>query len=562
MNCNYSSLRLNHKKNIFWYFSLEFENRPPKKHRPSLNIYSGVLPNHPSKMLSSKIKKTSSSIQPTFLLYSMFQLAPKLNNPQLLKSQGFLAGDWVGESANGKKFVVYNPVNQEAIAELPDMGVEETKKAIQAAYAAQNSWAGLIGKERAKILHQLHKLILENHKDLATLICAEMGKPLAESKSEILNTASYVEWFAEEAKRLYGDTIPADQPNKRYLVIKQPIGVVAAITPWNFPSAMLSRKLSPALACGCAFIAKPSELTPLSALALAYLAEQAGVPKGLLSVITSTDAGGVGHEICTNPEVRKITFTGSTEVGRILLKQSADQVKKLSLELGGNAPFIVCDDADLDAAIEGLMVAKYRNNGQTCVCANRIFVQSRVYEEFCQKLVAATEKLQVGDGFDDGVQLGPLINQEALDKVESYIANARAKGAEVLTGGKRHERGGTFFEPTVVSGVSGDMLVARNEIFGPVAAVLQFDTLDEVIARANDTIYGLASYFYTRDIGRIWKLSEGLEYGVVGANTGITSSPVAPFGGFKQSGLGREGSKYGCDDYVETKYICHGGLGD
>ena len=490
----------------------------------------------------------------------MFQLANTLNNPQLLKSQGFIAGDWVSDSTTGKKFFVYNPASQEPIAELPDMGLEETKKAIDAALVAQKSWAKLTAKERAKILWQLHKLILENLDDLARIICAEMGKPLAEAKSEVINTASYVEWFAEEAKRLYGDTIPADHADKRYLVVKQPIGVVAAITPWNFPSAMLSRKVSPAIACGCAVVAKPSELTPLSALALAHLFEQAGLPKGLLSVITSTDAASVGNEICTNPKVRKITFTGSTEVGRILLKQSADEVKKLSLELGGNAPFIVCDDADLDAAIAGLMVAKYRNNGQTCVCANRIFVQSSIYDEFCQKLVSRTEALKVGDGFEDGVQLGPLINQEALEKVESYIAEALAKGAELLTGGKRHELGGTYFEPTVLGNVDGSMQVARNEIFGPVAAVLQFDTLEEVIAQANDTIYGLASYFYTRDIGRVWKLSEGLEYGVVGVNTGTTSSPFAPFGGVKQSGLGREGSKYGLDDYVETKYICHGGL--
>lgn len=387
-----------------------------------------------------------------------------------------------------------------------------------------------------------------------------MGKPLAEAKGEIMYGASFIEWFSEEAKRVYGDVIPGHQSDKRIVVLKQPVGVVASITPWNFPNAMIARKVGPALAVGCAFVAKPAAETPLSALAMAKLAQEAGVPDGLFSVITSTRSADIGQEFCSNDKIRKITFTGSTQVGRILLRQAADKVLKASMELGGNAPFIVFDDADLDAAVEGAMISKYRNNGQTCVCANRIYVQAGVYDAFAQKLTEAVKKMKVGDGFEDGVIAGPLISEKAVEKVEDHVADALSKGAQVLTGGNRHELGGTFFQPTVMTGITREMKVASEETFGPVAPLFRFDTVDDVIEQANDTIFGLASYFYARDLSRVWRVAEALEYGMVGINTGLISTEVAPFGGVKQSGLGREGSKYGTDDFTEMKYLCFGGI--
>ena len=387
-----------------------------------------------------------------------------------------------------------------------------------------------------------------------------MGKPLAEAKGEIMYGASFIEWFSEEAKRVYGDVIPGHQSDKRIVVLKQPVGVVASITPWNFPNAMIARKVGPALAVGCAFVAKPAAETPLSALAMAKLAQEAGVPDGLFSVVTSTRSADIGEEFCSNYKIRKITFTGSTQVGRILLRQAADKVLKASMELGGNAPFIVFDDAYLDAAVEGAMISKYRNNGQTCVCANRIYVQAGVYDAFAQKLTESVQKMKVGDGFEDGVIAGPLISEKAVEKVEDHVADALSKGAQVLTGGGRHELGGTFFQPTVMTGITREMKVASEETFGPVAPLFRFDTVDDVIEQANDTIFGLASYFYARDLSRVWRVAEALEYGMVGINTGLISTEVAPFGGVKQSGLGREGSKYGTDDFTEMKYLCFGGI--
>ncbi|WP_322990815.1 NAD-dependent succinate-semialdehyde dehydrogenase, partial [Hoeflea sp.] len=432
--------------------------------------------------------------------------------------------------------------------------------AIDTAYLAQKDWAAKTGKERAAVLRKLFDLMVANADDLGAILTAEMGKPFAEARGEILYGASFIEWFAEEATRIYGDVIPGHQPDKRIIVLKQPVGVVASITPWNFPNAMIARKLGPALAVGCAFVAKPAAETPLSALAMAKLAEDAGLPKGLLSVITSKSSAPIGQEFCSNPKVRKITFTGSTEVGRILMRQSADQIKKTSMELGGNAPFIVFDDADLDAAVEGAMISKYRNNGQTCVCVNRIYVQSGVYDAFAKKLAVAVSKMKIGDGFDDGVTTGPLISEAAVSKVMEHIEDAKAKGAKVVTGGSRHALGGTFFEPTILTGVTREMKVAGEETFGPVAPLFKFDTVDDVIEQANDTIFGLASYFYAKDLTRVWRVAEALEYGMVGVNTGLISTEVAPFGGVKQSGQGREGSKYGCDDYLEMKYLCLGGI--
>ncbi|RBW42970.1 succinate-semialdehyde dehydrogenase (NADP(+)) [Loktanella sp. D2R18] len=483
-----------------------------------------------------------------------------LKNPALLLDAGFIDGEWLAVAECGKVFDVLNPSTGETLAALPDMGVTETKRAIDAAYVAQVAWAKRTGKERGNILRRLFDLMVANADDLAVILTAEMGKPLAEAKGEILYGANYVEWFAEEAKRIYGDIIPGHQPDKRIMVLKQPVGVVASITPWNFPNAMMTRKLAPALAVGCSFIAKPAELTPLSALAMAYLAQEAGIPDGLFNVITTTQSAIVGQEFSTNRKVRKLTFTGSTNVGKILMRQSADQVQKTSMELGGNAPFIVFDDADLDAAVEGAMISKYRNNGQTCVCANRIYVQSGVYDAFAEKLAAAVRAVKVGDGFDDGVAAGPLINSQAVSKVEDHIADAKAKGASVLVGGKRHELGGTFFEPTILSGVRKDMTIASEETFGPVAPLFKFDSVDDVIEQANDTEFGLASYFYANDMSRVWKVAEALEYGMVGVNTGLISTEVAPFGGIKQSGQGREGSKYGTEDYLELKYVCLGGI--
>jgi len=487
-------------------------------------------------------------------------LKSKLTNPSLLIEAAFIGGQWVSAIPSGATFAVRNPATGDVIAHLPNMGPQEARLAIDAAYDAQKGWAAQTAKARSVILRKWHDLMVDHADDLAAILCAEMGKPLAEAKGEILYGASFLEWFAEEAKRVYGDIIPAHQADKRLMVLKQPIGVVASITPWNFPNAMIARKVGPALAVGCSFIAKPAAETPLSALAMAYLAKQAGVPTGVLSVVTSQRSAEIGQEFCTNEKVRKLTFTGSTEVGRILMRQSADQVMKTSLELGGNAPFIVFDDADLDAAVEGAMISKYRNNGQTCVCANRIYVQAGVYDAFTAKLVAAVEGMTVGNGFTEGVALGPLISSAAVRKVEAHIADATAKGAVVVAGGKRHALGGCFFEPTILKGATRTMRIAAEETFGPVAPLFKFDTVEDVIEQANDTIFGLASYFYATDLRRVWRVAEALEYGMVGVNTGLISTEVAPFGGVKQSGLGREGSKYGCDEYLEMKYICLGGL--
>nr|WP_209017029.1 NAD-dependent succinate-semialdehyde dehydrogenase [Roseibium aggregatum] len=487
-------------------------------------------------------------------------LTQRLQRPDLLCTQAFLGGEWVGSGGSGEEFGVTNPATGELIVNLPDLGVEETRAAIDAAYVAQKDWAAKTGKERSAVLRKWYDLMVANADDLGAILTAEMGKPLAEAKGEILYGASFIEWFAEEAKRVYGDVIPGHQGDKRIVVLKQPVGVVASITPWNFPNAMIARKVGPALAVGCAFVAKPAGETPLSALAMAKLAEEAGLPKGLFSVITSSRSSDIGKEFCGNDKVRKITFTGSTEVGRILLRQAADKVLKASMELGGNAPFIVFDDADLDAAVEGAMISKYRNNGQTCVCANRIYVQAGVYDAFAEKLAEAVEKMKVGDGFEDGVVAGPLIDEKALQKVEDHVADALSKGAQLVTGGKRHDKGGTFFQPTVLTGVTKDMKVSTEETFGPVAPLFKFDTVDDVIEQANDTIFGLASYFYARDLSRVWRVAEALEYGMVGINTGLISTEVAPFGGIKQSGLGREGSKYGTDDFTEMKYLCFGGI--
>jgi succinate-semialdehyde dehydrogenase/glutarate-semialdehyde dehydrogenase len=487
-------------------------------------------------------------------------LSSHLANPSLLISSALIGGEWRSSSSSGDKFKVKNPATGEVLAHLPDMSAVETKEAIDAAYIAQKSWAHKTGKERAGILREWYDLMVKNVDDLGAVLCAEMGKPLAEAKGEVMYGASFIEWFSEEAKRVYGDIIPGHQTDKRIMVLKQPVGVVASITPWNFPNAMIARKVGPALAVGCAFVAKPAAETPLSALAMAKLAEDAGVPKGLFSVITSSKSAEIGKEFCDNEKVRKLTFTGSTQVGRTLMKQSADQVMKTSMELGGNAPFIVFDDADLDAAVEGAMISKYRNNGQTCVCANRIYVQSGVYDAFAEKLMAAVDNMKVGDGFNEGVTAGPLISDKAVQKVEQHIEDATSKGAKIAAGGKRHELGGTFFEPTILTQVTKEMLIASDETFGPVAPLFRFETVDDVIEQANDTIFGLASYFYANDLSQVWKVAEALEYGMVGVNTGLISTEVAPFGGIKQSGTGREGSKYGCDDYLEMKYVCIGGV--
>ncbi|MEY3961612.1 MAG: succinate-semialdehyde dehydrogenase, partial [Pseudomonadota bacterium] len=432
----------------------------------------------------------------------------------------------------------------------------DAKRAIEVADKARHEWAARTGKERAAIMRKWFDLMVENADDLAAILTAEMGKPLAEAKGEVLYGASFIEWFGEEAKRVYGETIPGHQRDKRITVLKQPIGVATSITPWNFPNAMIARKVGPALAVGCGMVARPAAETPLSALAMAVLAERAGVPKGVFSVVTSSRSSDIGKEFCENPRVRKLTFTGSTEVGRILLRQAADQVLKCSMELGGNAPFIVFDDADLDKAVEGAMISKFRNNGQTCVCANRIYVQAGVYDAFAEKLAAAVKKLNVGDGLKAGTTTGPLINMDAVEKVQEHISDVVSGGGKVLTGGKTHALGGTFFEPTVLTGVTNDMKVATEETFGPVAPLFKFETEEEVIHLANNTIFGLASYFYARDVGRITRVQEALEYGMVGVNTGLISTEVAPFGGVKQSGLGREGSHHGIEDYMEMKYVC------
>ena len=481
----------------------------------------------------------------------------KLKDPSLLEHRAFVNGAWIERD---RTFDVFNPASGAKIASVADLSVDDIRAAIDAAHAAKPAWAALTGKERASFLRKWYELMVENADDLATILTAEMGKPWPEARGEILYGASFIEWFGEEAKRVYGDTIPGHQPDKRIIVMKQPVGVVGAITPWNFPNAMIARKVAPALAAGCTFVARPAELTSLSALAMAVLAERAGIPAGVFNVIPCADAAAAGEELCANEKVAKITFTGSTRVGRILMRQCADTIKKMSLELGGNAPFIVFDDADLDAAVEGAMIAKYRNNGQTCVCANRIYVQSGVYDAFAEKLKEKVLSLKVGDGFEDGVSVGPLISTQALAKVKDHIADAVANGAKVIAGGNRSNLGATFFEPTIMTGVTQAMKVAHEETFGPVAPLIRFEREDEVVAMANDSEFGLAGYFYARDLARVFRVAEALETGMVGANTGLISTEVAPFGGVKQSGLGREGSKYGIDDYLEIKYLCLGGV--
>lgn len=487
-------------------------------------------------------------------------LTSKLKDPSLAVDKALIGGEWLAASESGRTFDVTNPVNGEVIATLPNLNRAELARAIDSAHLAQKAWAKKTGKERAQVLRKLHDLLVANADDLATILTMEMGKPLAEAKGEVLYGASYVEWFGEEAKRVYGDTIPGHQADKRIIVIRQPVGVVGAITPWNFPNAMLARKMAPALAVGCTMVSKPAAQTPLSALSLALLAERAGVPAGVFSVFTGTEASMVGKEFSENEKVRKLTFTGSTNVGRILMRQAADQIKKLGLELGGNAPFIVFDDADLDAAVEGAMVSKYRNAGQTCVCANRLYVQSGVYDAFAAKLAERVSKMKVGDGLEAGVNTGPMIDGNALAKVQEHVADAVSKGAKIAVGGQQPEQGGLFYRPTILTGVTSDMMVAREETFGPVAPLFKFETEEEVVRLANDTEFGLASYFFSKDVAKIFRVAEQLEYGMVGINTGLISTEVAPFGGIKQSGTGREGSKYGIDDYTELKYMCLGGI--
>ncbi|MFC0167242.1 NADP-dependent succinate-semialdehyde dehydrogenase [Pseudoduganella danionis] len=481
-----------------------------------------------------------------------------LKDPSLLRHQCYINGAWV-DAPDGATLAVHNPANGAALGTVPYMGAADTAAAISAANAAWPAWRKKTAKERSALLRKWNDLMLENADDLALIMTVEQGKPLAEAKGEIGYAASFIEWFAEEGKRVAGETLQSPWPDRRLVVTKEPIGVCAAITPWNFPSAMITRKVGPALAAGCPIVVKPAELTPYSALALAVLAERAGIPAGVFNVITG-DARAIGGEMTSNPVVRKLSFTGSTAVGRLLMQQCAPTIKKLSLELGGNAPFIVFDDADLDAAVEGAIASKYRNAGQTCVCANRLYVQDGVYEAFAAKLVAAVAKLKVGNGAEAGVTQGPLIEEKAVVKVEQHIADAVAKGGKVLTGGARHALGHGFFQPTIIADVNSDMLVATEETFGPLAPLFRFHKDEEVLAMANNTEFGLAAYFYSRDIGRIWRVAEGLESGMVGVNTGLISNEIAPFGGVKQSGLGREGSTYGMDDYLVIKYICMGGI--
>ncbi|MBX6323846.1 MAG: NADP-dependent succinate-semialdehyde dehydrogenase [Rhodospirillaceae bacterium] len=481
-----------------------------------------------------------------------------LKDPSLFRQQCYVGGKWV-DAQSRETIEVLNPATNQVLGTVPRLGADETCRAIEAANAAWPGWRKKTAKERAAILRKWFNLIMENQEDLAILMTAEQGKPLAESRGEIVYGASFVEWFAEEAKRVYGDVIPAHQPDKRIVVTKEPIGVVGAITPWNFPNAMITRKCAPALAAGCTVVVKPATQTPFSALALAELAERAGIPAGVFNVVTGP-AQEIGGELTSNPIVRKLSFTGSTEIGKLLMEQCAGTVKKVSLELGGNAPFIVFDDADLDAAVEGAMASKYRNTGQTCVCANRILVQDGVYEAFAAKLVERVARLKVGDGLKGETQQGPLIDMKAVAKVEEHVADAVKKGARVAIGGKRHPLGGSFFEPTVLTGVTTDMLVAREETFGPVAPLFRFRTEEEAIRMANDTPFGLAAYFYARDIGRVWRVAEAIEAGIVGINTGLISTEIAPFGGVKESGIGREGSKYGIEEFIEVKYLCMGGV--
>ncbi|KEJ90812.1 NAD-dependent succinate-semialdehyde dehydrogenase [Sulfitobacter donghicola] len=480
-------------------------------------------------------------------------LKSMLADPSLLETRAYVGGKWIdGEDGT---FDVTNPSRGDIVAKVADLSRAQVAGAIAQAEAAQKEWASWTGKERAGVLRKWFDLMMANQDDLGMILTAEQGKPLAEAKGEIAYGASFIEFFGEEAKRIYGETIPGHQRDKRITVLKQPIGVAASITPWNFPNAMITRKAAPALAAGCSFVARPAAETPLSAIVMGVLAERAGIPAGVFNVVPSSSSSAIGKEFCENPAVRKLTFTGSTEVGRILMKQAADQVMKCSMELGGNAPFIVFDDADLDAAVEGAILCKFRNNGQTCVCANRIYVQSGVYDAFAKKLTAAVEKMKVGDGFEAGVDLGPLITPEAGSKVKEHIDDAKAKGAEIVLGANG-AMDGNFLAPTIMTGVTQDMKVAQEETFGPLAPLFKFDDVDDVIAMANDTIFGLASYFYANDLSRVYKVAEALEYGIVGVNTGIISTEVAPFGGVKQSGLGREGSHHGIEDYLEMKYIC------
>ena len=482
-----------------------------------------------------------------------------LADKSLFRNKAYIDGMWC-EADDRTSFKVANPADGTILGHVPSMGAAETRRAIAAANAAWPGWRARTAKERSQILRRWFELVMAAQADLAVLMTAEQGKPLAEAKGEVAYGASFIEWFAEEAKRVYGDVIPEHAAGKRIIVTKEPVGVVAAITPWNFPIAMITRKCAPALAAGCPVVIKPAEDTPLSALALAELAERAGMPKGVFNVVTAGDPAAVGGELTANPLVRKLSFTGSTEIGKLLMRQCAGTVKKLSLELGGNAPFIVFDDADLDAAVAGAMASKYRNTGQTCVCANRLLVQDGVYDEFAARLAKAVAGLVVGPGLLGETQQGPLINEEAVAKVERHIADALAKGARLVTGGRRHALGGTFFEPTILADVTPAMLPAREETFGPVAPLFRFKTEDEAVAMANDTEFGLAAYFYSRDVGRVWRVSRALEYGIVGINEGIISTEVAPFGGMKESGLGREGSKYGIEDFLEIKYLCMGGI--
>lgn len=477
----------------------------------------------------------------------------ELKDPSLLEPRALIAGEWI---AGASQADVINPATGEVVARAADLGVDDMRRAIDAAYAAGPAWSAKTAKERADILMRWHDLMMENQEDLAQILTAEMGKPIVESRGEIAYGASFIRWFAEEARRIYGDIIPAPMADRRMMVLRQPIGVVGSITPWNFPNAMIARKVAPALAAGCTFVGRPAEDTPLSATAMAVLAQRAGVPDGVINIVTGTDAAGLGLELCTNFKVRKLTFTGSTEVGRILMRQCAQNITKLSLELGGNAPFIVFDDADVDAAVDGAIAAKFRNGGQTCVCANRIYAQSGIYDAFVERLAEKVAALQVGPGHDDQTQIGPLINTDGVAKVQRHLDDAVAQGARVLTGGKAHALGGLYFEPTVIADIGEGMALLNEETFGPLAPVARFNTEEEAITQANDTEFGLAAYFFSRDLSRMWRVSEALEYGIVGVNSGVVSTAEAPFGGVKASGLGREGSRYGIEDFLEMKYIC------
>ena len=483
----------------------------------------------------------------------------ELQDPTLLRTQAYVGGEWI-DADSGATFDVTDPATGDVVASVADLGVDETRRAVDLAEVAQKAWAARTAKDRGTVLRRWYELFLEHKEDLALIMTSEMGKPIGESRGEVVYAANFIDWFAEEGKRAYGEIIPTHDMTKRLLVLKQPIGVVSAITPWNFPQAMITRKVAPALAAGCASLVRPASETPLSALAAAELADRAGLPPGLLNVIPATDSPAVGRELTTNPTIRKISFTGSTPIGKLLLGQAAGTVKKASMELGGNAPFIVFDDADIDAAVEGAIVSKYRNSGQTCVCANRFLVQDGVYDEFAKKFAEAVADLKVGPGIDESSEIGPLVNEDAIDKVEELVQAALAEGAGVLTGGRRHALGRTYYEVTVLTDVTPDMAIHGEEIFGPVAPLFRFSTEDDAIAIANDTEYGLAAYFYAADMGRIWRVSESLEYGMVGVNTGLISTEVAPFGGFKESGIGREGSHHGLDEYLETKYVAIGGI--